>query len=175
MEQKSYRAFGHILVRTKLAAGEVMSDVWMRNGVIPIEKVDDEGNIFIAKNAFFWFVAKGQHLYTNLDTGERKTLNPGWCSLTDPLSAGRQQLTVPVDSESVCFTVPPGEALPVLQVVNLKAGESKTFPVGTRLYVVEGELDIAGTAVGSMRQVWFTSGEKEARAGRDSLLIIFGA
>lgn len=170
MEMKPYAAFGYALMKTTLAEGDIMNDVYMKEGVINIEAIDADNHMLLKKKEFVWFVTKGQQIYTNLDTGDVKTLEPGWSSLEDPLTPGRQRLTVPGPTESMCMAE---DSLPDLELVRMAGGESREFPHGTQLYLLEGELQIGSTSFPGMKQIRFSSGAKIAKATKPSFAVIF--
>lgn len=175
METRVYPAFGFVIQRTWLSPGEVYNDKNIKDGVITLTGVAPDGAALIDDQKFVWVVAKGEHRYLNLDTGVVHNLPQGWSNLNDPLTVGRQQLTVVQDSEHVCVAseINDGE-MPSLAYVRMTAGESREFPVGTKLYILEGDLHIGGVAFQAMRQVRFSSGAKTATANTEVYALIFG-
>lgn len=170
MEMKPYAAFGHVFVKTSLSAGEIMNDIYMKDGVINIEAVNVNNHMLLEGKQFVWFVTKGKHTYTNLSTGDVKTLEPSWCSLSDPIPSGPQRLTVVESSESWCMSE---DTLPNLEFVKIEAGESREFTQGTKLYLLDGELQVGNTVFPSKRQIRFSSGSITTLAIQRSLAVIF--
>lgn len=175
METRVYPAFGFVIQRNWLSAGEIYNDKNIKDGVITLTGVAPDGAALIDDKKFVWVVAKGEHRYLNLDTGIVHDLPQGWCNLNDPLTAGRQQLTVVQDSEHVCVAseINNGE-MPNLTYVRMLSGQSREFPQGTKLYVLEGELQVGAVVFPAMRQVNFSSGAKTATANTEVLALIFG-
>jgi hypothetical protein len=179
MECKLYPAFGYVLARNWFSAGEVISDEIMTNNVFTVQdpKPGLAGNISNTGQAYVWFLASGQHTYQNLVTGELDVHEPGWCNLVQKMSAGAFEFQSTKDSEYVCFSPVLNAArtpkIPDLEFVEIEAGETATFPIGTKLYVLEGELDINGKSVVSMRQVHVRTGDITAKAKRKTYGYIF--
>lgn len=174
-----YPAFGYVLARNWLPAGEVFSDEIMTNNVFTVQDPTPgaNGNISNTGKSYVWFLASGQHTYRNLVTGEIDVHEPGWCNLVRKMSVGAFEFQSTKDSEYVCFSPVLNAArtpiIPDLEFVEIEAGETASFPVGTKLYVLEGEIEINGKSVVSMRQVHVTTSNITAKAKRKTYAYIF--
>jgi len=175
MYAKVYAAFGHVMQRTFIDAQEKIEDKWVRGGVLKVDGLTKKNIQIMEGNEFVWFIAQGKHVHTNVATGERKELNGGWCSLLDPLPVGEHMLTIPVYSESVCLAAELSgqQTLPEVTHFALGAGESKPLPNGTKLYLVEGEIEVNGKVIPGMRQVRISSGDSVVKGLKDSFGLIF--
>jgi hypothetical protein len=176
MAAKLHPAFGYALVRTELQAGEIVYDGHCTNGVLKVDGVE-AGNIQRVGGALFiWMIANGKHTHTNVQTGEKFTLEGGWCSLNNPLPSGIYSLTIDEDSHSVCLASDVNTDRPFppdVEYFSLRAGEARQFPQGTKLYLVEGGLQIDGAVFSNMRQLRFSSGDKIVTANKNSFGLIF--
>lgn len=126
---------------------------------------------------YVWFLCSGRQSYRNTETGELDLHEPGWCNLVKPMTTGTFEFESITDSEFVCF--PPtlnkdrNPRIPDLEFVELQEGESREFAIGTKLYVLEGELVINGKTIPSMRQIHVKSNGAEVIAARKTYGYIF--
>lgn len=66
----------------------------------------------------------------------------------NPLRSGKFEFRADQDSRWWCINWQRnGEKLPNVSPVVMAAGTSRTFPIGTRLFLVEGQVDVNGSAV----------------------------
>jgi hypothetical protein len=179
MDGKGYPAFGYVLVRTKLKAGEVVNDEMMTNNVFTVEDPQPgaNGNISGLGAGYVWFLCSGVHSYRDLATGVKDIHETGWCNLVKPMHAGSFEFASETDSEYVCFSPVLNAArkpvLPEIEFVEMEAGQQRLFPVGTKLYILDGELSINGKTFPSMRQVHVKSGDVSALANKKTWGYIF--
>lgn len=179
MEAKPYPAFGYVLLRTKIKAGELISDDALINNVLYIDNAatDHTGSVNGSKGAYVWLLISGLHEYKNTETGEVKLHEPGWCNLVHKPAAGTYEFDVLEDSEQICFSptvnsdrVP---TIPQLEFFELSDGDSCELAQGTKLYLVSGNLSVAGKTIQSMRQVRIASGDQTVSAVGRCLGFIF--
>ena len=179
MECKAYPAFGYILLRTKIKAGEVITDEALVENILNITNpaLDHTGSINGSDGAFVWLLINGVHTYKHIRTGEVETHEAGWCNLVRKPEAGIYEFNVIEDSDQICFSpilnrkkVP---VIPALDFFNLSNGESCTLAQGTKLYLVDGQLNIEGNVVPSMRQINISSENKFVTAVGNCYGLIF--
>jgi hypothetical protein len=179
MDVKPFPAFGYVLMKAKLKAGEIVSDDMMDKNFFYIDNPtpDSTGSISGSKGAYVWVMLNGIQTYTNLDTGDVDKHEHGWCNLVNPLTAGRFKFDSVTDSEHICFS-PRANAhrtpsIPELEFFELGAGQERTIPTGTRLYLVDGELAINGKTIPAMRQVRFGTGATHVKANAQCYGLVF--
>ncbi len=159
MEAKPFPAFGYVLLKTKLTAGEVVNDEMMQKNIFSIDSPspDMNGSISGSIGSYIWMLIKGVHTYTNVVTGDVDRHEPGWCNLVNPLSVGMYEFNVVEDSEYICFSPRVNQdrspAIPSLEYFFLNDGESKEMQAGTKLYLIDGSISVNGITIPSMRQV----------------------
>lgn len=177
MEMKSYPAFGYVLVRCKIQAGEIINDISVDNGVMTVDSVSDSGVATVNNSEYVWLQVYGEQTYTEQVTGEPTVHYPGWCNLVEDISVGKHSIHVDSNSEHICLSSHLNESrlpkMPPLSLFNLAAGEQIVMPKETKLYLVEGTLDVAGAKIPSMRQVHFKSGAKTVSADTNCIGLIF--
>ena len=179
MECKAYPAFGYILLRTKIKAGEVITDEALVENILNITNpaLDHTGSINGSNGAFVWLLINGVHTYKDIKTGKVETHEAGWCNLVRKPDAGIYEFNVTEDSDQICFSpiinrkkIP---VIPPLDFFSLKDGESCTINQGTKLYLVDGSLNIEGNVVPSMRQINISSSNKLVTAVGNCYGLIF--
>jgi hypothetical protein len=179
MENKPYPAFGYVIVLTKLKAGEVITDELLNQNVISIQNPspDRNGSINGSNGMWIWTMIKGVHKYTNLTTNEVSIHQHGFSNLETPMTEGVFKLEVIEDSEFACFSPVDNKdrspTIPDLEFFRLEVGRSCELKQNTKLYLIDGELIIAGNKIGSMRQIKFFSGDQVVTANKNSLGYIF--
>lgn len=179
MEAKPYPAFGYVILRTKLKAGEVINDEMMQSNLFSIDNnsPDNTGSVSGSVGSYIWMMIKGVHTYTNIATGEVDRHERGWCNLNNNLKIGMYEFSVVEDSEYICFSPRVNQdrnpAIPKLEYFHLNDGESCKLPQGTKLYLLDGNLSIDNKEIPSMRQINLLSGSKEVKAIGDCLGYIF--
>jgi hypothetical protein len=177
MEAKAYPAFGYVLVRCKINAGEIINDISVDNGVMTIDAVNEDGVATIKNSGYVWLQILGQQTYTEQATGNATIHLPGWCNLVDDIAAGMHNIHVDAYSEHICLATHLNELrnpkMPSLSLFKMVAGEQRALPQDTKLYLVEGVLDIAGRKFPGMRQIHFQSGAKTVVADADCMGFVF--
>jgi hypothetical protein len=179
MEAKPFAAFGYVLLRTKLKAGEVVNDEMMENNVFSIDNPtpNETGSISGSTGSYIWVLLNGIQTYTNISTGAVDKHERGWCNLVKPLSAGNFKFDSVTDSEYICLSprvnAERTPVVPELEFFDLAVGQTRTMPAGTRLYLLDGEMAVDGITISSMRQVRFSSGAATAKANAHCLGLVF--
>jgi hypothetical protein len=179
MEAKAFPAFGYVLLRTKLKAGEVVNDEMMTNNLFSVDNPtpDATGSISGSSGAYIWMLLHGVHTYTDVATGKVDRHERGWCNLVRPLSVGMYEFAVIEDSEYICLSPRANHertpVTPELEYFALESGESCELPQGTKLYLLDGALDVAGRDVPAMRQIHLASGRHKVTAKGSCLGYIF--
>lgn len=170
MEAKAFAAFGYVLLRTKLKAGELINDEMMSRNVFSVDDPtpDETGSFSGSRGAYIWIMLSGVHTYTNLQTGAIDRHERGWCNLVRPIEVGKHELSVLEDSEYICFSPlvnsERSPTIPPMDLFDLADGESKTLPQGTKLYLIDGQLSVDEKVIPSMRQIRIASQDKEVTA-----------
>lgn len=177
MEMKAYPAFGYVLTRCKIAAGTVINDISVANGVMTVASVDDKGIAVVNNNSYVWLHTSGQQTYTALSTGVLTVRHPGWCNLKDVITADSHEIRVDADSEHICLSSYLNESrrpsMPNVAYFSMQAGEQRTIAQGTKLYLAQGTLSVGGVAVPQMRQIHIKSGDTVVAADTDCLGLVF--
>lgn len=170
MISKPYPAFGYVLLRTQLKAGEIVTDDALVSNMLFIDKAetDESGSINGSRGAYIWFLISGSHTYTDVATGEVDRHGPGWCTLVHKPAAGAYKFDVLEDSEHVCFSPTVNKdrspVIPPLEFFDLADGSSCDLPHGTKLYLLRGTLSLAGKEIPSMRQIRIASDKQTVTA-----------
>jgi hypothetical protein len=162
MELKPYRAFGYLLTKNTLRAGEKH---------IASEPVFD--SVFSVGDRFpyVWLYTKGSDVLVNVDTQEQIVRNAGDSTFTKPYPKGAWRTTMPEDLELWCISAfaNPNKKLtpPEITIFSLGDGLQKTVVQGTKLFIASGSLEIDSKTVGPTRQISFVSGDKTVTAVGD--------
>lgn len=179
MEAKPFPAFGYVLMRTRLKAGELINDEMMQNNLFSIDDPTPNmnGSISGSNGSYIWMLLSGVHTYTDVESGRVDRHERGWCNLVQPLQKGMQRFAVVEDSEYICFSPrvnqrrnPP---IPELEYFSLEKGKSVVLSQGTKLYLLDGVLNVAGRNIPSMRQINLASSSQTLTAIEDCLGYIF--
>lgn len=179
MKSKVYPAFGYLIARQFVKAGEIIEDEMLSNNIFVVHDATPgaKGKISSIGHGYVWFLCSGLHSYRNVNTGEIDLHEPGWCNLVKPMSTGTFEFESITDSEFVCFAPTLNKdrnpKIPDLEFVDMQEGESRLLPIGTKLYVLEGELFIGDKTIPSMRQVNVKNHSVEAIATRKTYGYIF--
>lgn len=179
MDAKPYPAFGYVILRTKLKAGEVINDEVMQSNVFSVDNpsADHTGSISGSNGAYIWMLLDGVHTHTDIETGSVDRHERGWCNLVNPLHVGMYEFSVIEDSVYICFSPVANQtrtpAIPALEYFALENGQSRELAQGTKLYLLDGVLNIAGKEIPSMRQINLASGSKTVTAIGSCLGYIF--
>ncbi len=178
MEFSAYPAFGYVLVRCKINAGEIIQDISVgANNVMNVSAVSANGVATVNGSEYVWLHISGQQTYTEQATGEKTIRVPGWCNLVENIAVGLHDIHVDVSSEHICFSTHLNETrnpqLPPISLFKIFAGGSMVVEQKTKLYLAEGVLDVSGAKIQKMRQVYFKSGAKIVVADTDCLGFIF--
>ena len=179
MEQKPYPAFGYVIVRNKVKAGEIFNDEMLKDSVFTVENAspDLSGSISGSEGNYVWTLISGVHTYTNLETGEVERHERGWCNLVNKMNTGIFKFSVIEDGEYICFSPRANKdrtpVMPNLEHFEMKSGESKLIPQDTKLYLLDGSLKIGDIVMPSMRQIRFKTGDQNVTAIGDCLGYIF--
>lgn len=179
MEMKPYPAFGYVIIRTKLKSGEIINDEMMQYNICSVDNSSPNmhGSVSGSNGAYIWMLLSGVHTYTELTSGVVDRHERGWSNLIRPMKIGVYKFEVVEDSEYICVSplvnqnrVP---ATPNLEYFSLDEKQSKELPKGTKLYLLDGTLNISGNEVSGMRQVTFSSGNHVVTATSNCLGFIF--
>lgn len=179
MDAKPFPAFGYVILKTKLKAGEVINDEMMQSNLFSIDNnsPDHNGSVSGSNGSYIWMMLKGIHTYTNINTGEVYRHERGWCNLNQDLKVGMYEFAVVEDSEYICFSPRVNQnrtpTIPKLEYFHLNDGEVCELKKDTKLYLLDGSLDISGVKIPSMRQINLSSGNKLVKAFGDCLGYIF--
>lgn len=177
MEQKAYPAFGYVLIRCATKPGGTIDDGQVKKNILKIDSVLPDGSAVVDQQKVFWLMMSGSHTMHNKTTGADEVRTPGWTNVVDVANVGEYEITVNEESTHICFSTGPGtpntDNLPSLEVFRLPAGQTRTLPNGTKLYLGHGSLDAGGAVVGPMRQVRISTGDKAVTAIDDCYGWIF--
>jgi hypothetical protein len=181
VESKPYAAFGYVLVLQSLRAGERITDEMMLDNIFTVHDGSPgvKGNIGSVGFGYVWFLRSGLQSYRNIHTGKIDVHEPGWCNLVNLVDVGVFEFESITDSQYVCFSPVLNKnrnpRIPELDFVEIQEGESRVFPIGTNLYVLDGELAINEKIVPSMRQVYVKSNNLIVLAKKKTYGYIFKA
>jgi hypothetical protein len=178
MQTKNYPAFGYVMCRTSLLAGEVVNDDLMTNNIMVVTEETtptNYGKIGNTDKEYLIYIFNGIHIFENIETGQVYTLSRGYCSLDQGLPVGTYKFTVAESSDFLCFNtfINTTKPLPPLSNFKLATGESTTLPQGTQLYLAEGLLSINNVIFPSMRQIHVVNEDKLVTATSDCYGFVF--
>jgi len=180
MEGKPYPAFGYVIVRVKLKAGEIVNDEVMQNNVCLVDtsSPNTQGNVISGySGGFIWMLLSGVHTYTDVATGVVDRHERGFTNLIRPIKPGIHKFEVIEDSDYICISPIINEnrspTTPKLEHFSLSQNQSKSLSIGTKLYLVDGILNISGSEVSGMRQISIKSEDCTVTAISDCLGFIF--
>lgn len=168
MDSKPYRAFGHLLSKNTLRAGEtnIVSEP-IFNSVFSV------GDVF----PYLWLYTKGHDVLINVDTQEQIVRGVGDSTFTNPYPKGTWRTTIPEDLELWCISAfaNPNKKLtpPDITIFALAANQQVFVAQGTKLFLASGTLEIAGSLINGEKQISFSSGDKTVRAVVDAYGFIF--
>lgn len=168
MEQKAFPAFGHVVIRNQIAAGEIINDDIYLNGVVKVEVPFET----------CWFYTKGTVHQVNVDTGDVSVRGPGYCNAVTKEVAGTWRAEFIEDATVFC--VPPSERHPMaaplidsLSVFQLSQGQSTVLLKGTKLALCQGRISVNGREIPQLRQIEVKSSDQTVTAVEDCYGLIF--
>jgi hypothetical protein len=179
MEQKPYPAFGYVIVRNKVKAGEIFNDEMLKDSIFTVENASPNltGSISGSEGHYVWTLLSGVHSYTNLETGDVEFHYKGWCNLVNPMQTGIFKFSIVEDGEYICFSPRANKdrspVMPELEHFEMNDGESKEIKQGTKLYLLDGSLQIGEITMPPMRQIRFKTSDQNVTAIGNCLGYIF--
>lgn len=174
-----HSAFGYVIFRTSMLAGEVLNDDLMTNNVMVVSRQTtstDHGRLGNTDRQYIFYIFSGSHNYRNVETGEIYTFTRGYCSLEQGLPVGTYEFNLAESGDFLCFNTfaaNKDKLLPPLEVFKLEAGKSTTLPKDIKLFLAEGLLTVDNTTVPSMKQIKVVNEDKIATAVSDCYGLIF--
>jgi hypothetical protein len=172
-------AFGYVIFRTSMLAGETLNDDLMTDNVMVVSQQTtptDHGRSGNTGRQYIFYILSGKHEYKNKETGKTYTFSRGYCSLEQGLPVGSYDAKFLESGDFLCFNTfaaNKDKLLPPLEVFKLEAGKSTTLPKGIKLFLAEGLLTIDDTTVPSMKQIKVVNEDKIATAVSDCYGLIF--
>ncbi len=142
MISKPHPAFGYVIFRTYMLAGETLNDDLMTNNVMVVSQQTtptDHGKSGNTGKQYIFYILSGKHEYKNKETGETHTFSRGYCSLEQGLPVGSYDAKFLESGDFLCFNTHAAnkdKPLPPLEVFKLESGKSTTLPKDTKLYVL---------------------------------------
>lgn len=166
MESKQFPAFDYVIIKNKIEAGEIIDDDTL------------EDNVYLYNENFLtvWLQTSGLSTHTNV-SGEVQLRSTGDSTISKPLMPGSN--TIVFNEQSDVFCVSPiankhkNPKVPPLDHFSLKAGQSVTLPLGTKLFLASGSLNLGGIIVDKIRQVELVTGARLCTANTDCLGLLF--
>lgn len=156
-----HKAFDLIVGKTFVAKDTVTSlEPYVQNTMVV-------GSTF--NNVWYWY--SGKTTYTNTKTNETITFERGDDTLTTPIPSGEWNATFAEDTRILCL-MPHNNPnkLPLsshLTKFFMKAGDAQELPIGTKLFVGEGSIEINGNTIQGPREVYFKTENKTVKAISD--------
>jgi hypothetical protein len=170
--QKPYAAFGATVLVFEVEAGAVINDNDVKNGIFTVQP---DGTYSNTGDKFVWMVFEGHMRHTNLNTGEVTDRTAGYSSLGIFDQPGRIQVEAIKTSKILCMTPELRNEITLDSLSNwsLKAGDSTILPIGTKLLLAHGQINIDGSVFSGTKQIRVSSNEKVAIAVTDSYGLLF--
>lgn len=167
MERKAYAAFGYLIGKNTFTAGETFISDPVFNNKFSV------GEYF----PYTWLYTKGRDILINTTTNEQEERFAGDSNISKPYPVGEWISTLPVDMELFCISGFSNSnktpALPEVSIFKLSKNQSTTIPNGTKLFLAEGTINIAGSNYQGVKQIYFKAGDKTVTAVEDSYGFIF--
>jgi hypothetical protein len=157
-----HKAFNIVVTKTMFPAGVITCTDPLVNNVFQIGSTP----------SFVWLYTKGRCFGVNTETGQKLNWVPGDCSLVSPYPKGEWRAEFEEDTEVLCVSpfMNPSN-LPLsnwLTPFVLKAGETTTLELGTKLFIGVGKLRVDEKLFLSPAQIRFSSGGKAVSAEEDT-------
>lgn len=166
MFSKPYPAFGYVLIKNSVEAGEDITDETLKNNTYTVDE----------NFKTIWLQLNGKSTHVN-ESGQTQVRVGGDSTLTKPLMQGKNHVTFDEAMDVFCVSAfanrdrnPP---MPSLQHFALAAGQSTTLKKGTKLFLASGVVVGAGGEIAGPRQIEVISGDRTFASLSDCLGFIF--
>jgi hypothetical protein len=166
MDTKLFRAFGYLVIRNSIAAGENINDDTLKNNTYT----------FDSNFRTVWLQTEGLSTHTN-QSGAVQERVAGDSTISKPLLAGKNTIVFNTNTSVFCISPEANKSMdpviPNLAHFSLSAGSSATLPVGTKLFLVHGELSVGEMILSGIRQLEIKSRETSVQATTDCFGLLF--
>jgi hypothetical protein len=172
-------AFGWLVLKDSFDAGEVFSNELFTENVYTVHNPSpySDGRFGNTLCGYQWLYTEGRVRHTNVDTGEYADRTPGYCNLVTWEKVGTFRAEFLEPTTLFCINAPTnaskGSTVPHTEYFGLSAGERRTVPNGTKLFLASGSLLINGNQMHGPRQLHFGSGDREVEALNEAYGYIF--
>jgi len=182
MEQKTFPAFGYVVVKNTFPAGHVMNDgeIFL-NGYFTVTNPSPyaDGKFGPPQGGYQWLYISGCVQHTNVETQEVQQRTRGFCNLDTSERIGTFKVEYLEDSVVYCTSpVLNKDKFPVspnTTCFRLPQGQTTTLAQNTKLFLVDGIIEVSELQITGPRQVHVRveSGPRQVTAVSDCLGYIF--
>ena len=166
MEAIPHRFFGYIAMQTKVSPGDILNTDPVLDNVIYHRQSAE----------YIVMVTKGRDIFEKVDTGSTITFEPGDSTLTTILQDGEYRLKNSEYYEFWCISPYLNtDKIPLrngLTPFKLMAGEEVQILKDSKLFLMEGVLNIGNSNYSGANRIQFTSGNKKVKALTNSYGLI---
>jgi hypothetical protein len=174
-----HAAFGYIILKNEVSAGETVDDNLIKGGSLVIYNPStfEDGRFGDFDSGCVWLYIQGDVRHTNIFTNEQKHRTRGYCNLETPEDVGFFKIDIMADTKMFCISPTMNEEktprVPHVTFFKLLSGQSQELPAGTKLFLADGELSINGSNLTGARQIHVGSNARTATAVSDSYGFLF--
>jgi hypothetical protein len=146
-------AFGYVILKQQIPANTAIYNEPVNNGVVNITDLSKFGK---TSNGFIWLHTSGEITFTNVETGEVQTRNPGHCNINVPEKLGIFKVEVIKDATVFCFNgdvnigKPP---LPAVECFSLLENSTTELSSNTKLFLADGSITVDNQTFTGPKQI----------------------
>ena len=163
----THGAFEYLCVQTKIHPGDIINSDPVVSNIWNYHRED---------SGYYSVQTKSYTLIRNTDTGENITFPEGSFAINGrndvDIPTGRYEIIVDHYYETFCFSpYLNAHSLPLkdkFEPFKLMEGEEIIVPVGTRIFMMEGAVNIADKNYTNVNRLKFTTASKKVRALRNT-------
>jgi hypothetical protein len=173
IKQTPCAAFGYVILKNEIDAGEILNDELFKNGKYQISdsRPNDLGKYGDVGSGYTWLYTKGRLKHTNIYTDENQVRGPGWCNLVDTVESGLYSVEIIEPMVTFCVS-PVGNKdklpkIPKMEYFHLAKDSTTILVKGTKLFLADGTMTSGTTVLTGTRQVSALSGDVSVTATSD--------
>lgn len=167
-KHKVRRAFGYIYDYGEYPSGHIFNDTGINNNIL--EVVNN-------KVPYEWLFLEGEITLVPVNGGGVVTARRGSLGSALGLTSGKYRITVASNCRLVCFPAATNAAVnppvPVVQLIAIRPNESIKLPVGSKFFLADGSMQIAGRSIGTLQTLRVSTETVAAVAATDCLGLLF--
>jgi hypothetical protein len=173
IKQTPCAAFGYVILKNEIDAGEILNDELFKDGkyIITDPRPNDFGKYGDVGSGYTWLYTQGNLKHTNIYTNESEVRGPGWCNLVANVESGMYSAEILEPMVTFCVSPMANKdrlpKIPKMEYFYLAKNNTTTLVKGTKLFLADGTMTTGTTVLNGTRQVSVSSGDISVTATSD--------